>query len=158
MENRQATRDDYYAHEQEKSPNNIYTEREGTFHAVADAFVSEDKPATFQQDPVVPSMSDQILVRDVVTGIPFHVEELLTKLVLKIVVAQHKEYDDCLFAALASLIDRVVGKMVSSPDTIAQSTVAVVDNPGFIAPSATLVKSQLCNDMDKRAKSEELCR
>lgn len=62
------------------------------------------QPENFEQGPVASPSGDQILVRDAIAGILFHVKEVMTKLVLETVMAQRKRVDNRLSAALNSLI------------------------------------------------------
>lgn len=115
-------------------------ELEDTFHTVVDAVVSEENLETFEQGPVAPLKSDQIIVRYVITGITFHIEEAMTKLVLETLMAQRKRVANLLTAALEPIIDCIVRKVMRSPKTIAELTEAVIDNHGFIARTDALFK------------------
>lgn len=68
----------------------------------------------FEQGPVAPPNTDQTVVRDAITGISFHVEEAMTTFVLETLTTQHQGVDNRLSAALASLIEHIVKKMVIS--------------------------------------------
>lgn len=116
--------------------------RVDTFHTVANAVVSNDKPVAFEQGLVAPPTSDQFLVSDGITGIPFYVGEAMKLLVLETVTVQHKRVDNRLSTSLEYLIEQIIRKEVSSPQAIAQITESVIDNPRFIAPTATLDKSK----------------
>lgn len=85
------------------------------FQAVADAVISEETQAAFEQRSVVPQTSDQFFVRDLFTGNLFHAEEAMTKLVLDSLTTQQRIVDNCLSATLESLIERVVKKVVRKP-------------------------------------------
>lgn len=62
--------------------------RENTFHAVPDDFVSEQKPATFEQGPPPePTSSNRIPLHDAITGICFHAEEPMKKVLLEALTA-----------------------------------------------------------------------
>lgn len=61
-------------------------EREITSSAVAHAFVSEELE-TFEQGPVCPTKSDQIFVRDAVTGTLHYIELMMSKFVLETFMA-----------------------------------------------------------------------
>lgn len=87
----------------------------------------------FEQGPVVPSMTDYIVLPDETTGIQFHVKETMTKIVLDTITAQDNGVDSRLTTVPASLIESIVRKEVSLRQTIAQATEAVVNNPGFIS-------------------------
>lgn len=87
--------------------------REVTFQAAADAVDSEEKPAKYEQRPIAPPTGDQILAFDVITGIPFYVEEVMTILLLETLTAEHKEVDIGLSAILVLLIVRIIRKLVS---------------------------------------------
>lgn len=91
---------------------------------------------------------------DAIAGIPFHIEEVMTKLVLENVKAQHKGVDSCFSATLESLIERIVKKVVNSPEAIGQIVQAVSDNPGFVAPVATFVKSEQSSIQKRERKSK----
>lgn len=65
----------------------------------------------------------------------------MTKLVLDKLTGQQKGVYNRLWAALVSSIERIVRNMVRSLQTIAEVTEAVIDNPRFISPTGTLVKS-----------------
>lgn len=56
----------------------------------------------------MPPTSGQIIMCDVITGISFHVEEAMTKLVFETVTAQHKRVANCLLVALKPLIEHIV--------------------------------------------------
>lgn len=59
---------------------------------------------------------------------------------------------------MESLIEHIVRKMVSSPQTVAQLTKAIIENSGFISFGATIAMSEQQNCTDKRAKIEKCCR
>lgn len=71
---------------------------------------------------------------------------------------QHKGVDNCLSASVESLIERIVSKMVKSPQTIAQIMESVIDYRGFIAQITAIVKPKQCRYTNEEAKGEELCR
>lgn len=77
---------------------------------------------------------------------------------LETVTAKQKESDSRLSDTLESFIERIVKKMMSSPETIAQITEAIIYNPGLFAPKAFLIKFKQRNNMGRRTKSEERCR
>lgn len=81
--NGQVAREVQRAQKQVTSPINSKIEREDTSHAGSDDIVSEEKSASFEQGPVRPPTSDQILVRVPITGIHFDVEEAMAKMVLE---------------------------------------------------------------------------
>lgn len=85
-------------------------------------------------------MSDQILVCGTITGIRYHFEEAMPKSVLEIFAAQHKEVDNRLSSALESLMEHFVEQVLSSPETIPQSSESIIDNPGLFTTKAILVK------------------
>lgn len=128
---------------------------EKTFHIVTDDVTSEEKPAMLEQGPFAPPTSIQILERDASTGIPLDVEQTMTKLVLKALTSQQKGVDNCLSADPESLIERVVKKVVWSPQTTSEVTEAVINSPGFIATTAGLSKSEQRQCTDKRENIEE---
>lgn len=76
-------------------------EREDTSYAIADDIVLKEQPKNFERSFVVPPMSNQILVRDKITRIPFHIEAAMTRMVLEAVMAQHEEVDNRLSANLS---------------------------------------------------------
>lgn len=115
-------------------------ERKDTFRAVGDAVISEEKPATMEQGPAVLPTSDQIFLLRAVTGVLVHVEEAMTKLVLETLTTQHKGVDNHLSAALESLKERIVRKVVRSTQVIAKIEEAVIDSLQFTAPTAGFVK------------------
>lgn len=63
----------------------------------------------------MPLTSDQILVHDAATGISFHAQEKMTKLVLDTIKAQEVGADKFLAAALESLVEHILRKLLSSP-------------------------------------------
>lgn len=81
----------------------------------------------------------------------------MKKLVLEIFTAQQKRIENRLLAALESLIERVVKKVVRSTRTIIGATKAVIDNPGSIGPTAALVKLEQRKCTGKVAKIEKHC-
>lgn len=131
---------------------------EDTFHAVSNAIVSEGIPPNFEQGPVVPPTSRQIVVPDIVSGIHFHAEEAMKKGVLETVTAQHNGTENPLSFALKSLMERIFRKSLSSGQTIAEITEVVIDHPGLIAPTTALVRSERQKCTDQRAEIEELYR
>lgn len=91
--------------------------------------------------PVASLRRNEIHVRSVITGMRFNVEEARTKLVLKTLTAQQYGVDSRLSAILELLIKHFVRELMRSPRTIIVVTKAFIDNPGFIAPTAAIVKS-----------------
>lgn len=71
-------------------------------HAVADGVISEEEPVTFEQGPIEPQTSIQILVRDTLASLPFHSEEAINKLVLEGDTVQHKGANNRLSSAQVS--------------------------------------------------------
>lgn len=57
-------------------------EREDRYHIFAEIVVSEEKPVIFKQKAVERPTSDQIVVRNVIIGVPSHIEEATTNSVL----------------------------------------------------------------------------
>lgn len=98
---------------------------EKTFHSVADSFVFEERPISFELGFTASSISDQILVHNTFTGIPFHVKSAMDKPVFETVATQREGVDTCLSAALGPFIDRFVKKVVNAPRTIAHIKEAV---------------------------------
>lgn len=117
-------------------------DREDTFHAVPDAVVSEEVLATFVKRSIAALTIDQILVHNMITCILFPVEEAGTELVPDNLTTLYKGVENRLSAALKSPIERIVRRAAGSPQTIAKVTEAVIDNPGFIAPTYAHVKSR----------------
>lgn len=66
-----------------------------------------------ETDPVAPLMSEQLLFRDTVTGIPVHVVEVVNNLILVTLTANQKGID-ILLEALETLVVRNVHSFVSS--------------------------------------------
>lgn len=87
MNEQQAIRDEHRAQQQENAPTDFEPYRKDTFGAVSDSIVSEEQQSNFEHGPVANLTSDQIPVRDVITSIPFYVEDLTTKLVFETVTA-----------------------------------------------------------------------
>lgn len=50
-----------------------------TFHEVANAVISEEKPVSFEQGLAALLLHVQIFVRNAITGILLHVEEAMAK-------------------------------------------------------------------------------
>lgn len=94
---------------------------------------------------------------DADTGIPFHIEEKMTKFVLETLTVRHKGVDSRLSASLAWSIKCIVRKMVSSTQTIAKVTKAVIRRPGVIARNTALIMSERRKYTDERAKKDEHC-
>lgn len=78
--NRQVAFDEYHAQVRATSPTNMEPECEDTFHAVANALISEEQPADLKNRSVAPPARDQLLMRVAITRIPFHLEEAMIKL------------------------------------------------------------------------------
>lgn len=83
-------------------------EREQTLQDVSSVFLSEEQPANFKHSSLEPTTTDLTFVRKETTGIPVHVEEAMTKLVIITVRNQHEKVNNCLSAACEPLIERVV--------------------------------------------------
>lgn len=66
-------------------------QHEDTLDAFGDAVSSGNQPLNSENGPVEPLTSDQIVAGDVLAFIPFHVENLVTKLVLQTVTAHCKK-------------------------------------------------------------------
>lgn len=77
-------------------------------YLVSNAVVPEERRLDFDQGPDTPPTSDRIVVRDAITGIPFHVEEAMIKLVPEPLTGQHKGVHNRLSAALESRFQRTV--------------------------------------------------
>lgn len=60
-------------------------------------------------------------------------------------------------AALESFIELIVREVVASPQIIDEVTEAVIDNPGFIAPTATIAKLDQRDRTGKRLRIEVPC-
>lgn len=119
--------------------------------------VPEEHATIFEQGPTALRACHEILVFDASGGISFHIEEVMTQLVLNTVTTQHKRVDKHLSATVNSLIERIVKKLVSSLETISVIWKAVIDNRKFIAPTTALVKSGQRKYTKGRAKIEERC-
>lgn len=78
----------------------------------------------------------------------------MRKLVLEAVQAQRIGVDNHLSATLESLIQCILKTVINSPETVAHTTEAVIDNPGFIAPTAALVKLEQQKYMEEKTKIE----
>lgn len=74
---------------------------------------------------------------------------------LEAVKVQHEGVNKHLSAALQSLLERIVRKVVSSPQTVSQILEAVIDNRGLIA--RTVVKLVQHKYTDTTANTEEGC-
>lgn len=83
---RQVERDKYCAQERATSPTNMEKEPEDTLQAIADTFVSELRTKNIEQGSVAPLTGSQILKRDSITSIPFHVQKAMTEPVLETVI------------------------------------------------------------------------
>lgn len=64
----------------------------------------------------------------------------MSKLVLEIVMTQHKEGSNRLSVVLVLLIECIVKKVVKTPESIAEIAKDVIEEAKFIVPKATLVK------------------
>lgn len=157
-ENGQATRKEHRAQERATSPTNMATESEQIFLTVPKTVVFEEQPANSEQGLALNLTSTQILRRNAITGILSRLEEVMTKIVVQSVTARKKPLNKRQSTALKSLIERVVKKVVKSPETASQVTKAVINNPGLIAATASLFNSEQRKYTDERAKIEECCR
>lgn len=81
-------------------------------------------------------------MRHAITGILFHVEEGMTRLVQESPTAQQKGIGNGLSTTLESLNKGIARKVVRSPRNIAGVTEAVINNYEFLASTAILVKSE----------------
>lgn len=127
------------------------------YTTVFDAILSKKQAASVARDEVKPATSEQIDLRDATTGIWYHVEEALSKLVLEALTARHKGVDNRLSAVLKSLMERIVKKIVNSPETVSQIEEAVIDNPGFFALTTAIVNSKQRECTEGRSKLEQRC-
>lgn len=82
----------------------------------------------------------------------------MTKLVLETFTAQHKGVNNRLSAALESLTELIVTKLMRSPQTFAEVTETVIEHPGFIALTAAFLKAEQWKCTNEKAKIEERCR
>lgn len=96
-------------------------ERKEIFHANANAVISEESLATFEEETFVPSTSDQILVRDAITGISFYAEKAMTNMMLETLTAQREAINSRLSTAVESLTEHIVREIVSSQQTTVKS-------------------------------------
>lgn len=108
---------------------------------------------TFEQGFVALLTRDQLFMPDITAGLFFNVEEAMKKWVLKTLTPPDNGFEIRLSAALKSLIKRAGKREVISPQTSIIVTEAVIDNPGSIAPTTTLVKSGKRKSVDKRVKN-----
>lgn len=109
----------------------MYREHEAGFHATSNEFVSEDQPATFDHDTVMPNKSDQISVRDAIHGIPLSVKEALAEVVLKVVMIRHRSVDNRLPTAVESSMHKNVVKVVATPETATHITEIMIFSLNF---------------------------
>lgn len=117
--NDQAACDENRAQGQANSPTNTEMVCEDQVQVVPDAVVSEGERPAFEQGPVASPTRDQIVVCNGITGIPIHVKEPTTKLKLETPTSQHRVVRRCLSAALETLSERIVRKVVSCPSAVA---------------------------------------
>lgn len=94
MERQHADCDENPAQKQGKLPTEMEMEREKTLHAAAHTVISEKHQAILEQGVVVLLTNNEILMRDLITDVPFHVKEEMTKLVLKASTAKQKDVDN----------------------------------------------------------------
>lgn len=158
MKNRQAEKEEQHAWERAPLATDVDQEGEDTLHAAANAIVSEGKTAIFEHGTVAPQISDQILVRNEISGIPLHAEKAMTKMELETPWTQQKAVENRLLAVLESSIERFVRKVVRSVQTIAEVTRAGIDSSGFISPTDVLVRSEKRKCTEKIGKIEDHCR
>lgn len=107
---------------------------------MADTVFFKEETAIFEQGPIFPLTSDEIPRSNAIPGIKFLFEAAMTKLMHKIVTVLQNRTDNRLSVALESLIEPIVKKVASSPQTNAQTTEAVNYNPGCQAKTATFAK------------------
>lgn len=99
---------------------------------------SKAKKPIFKPGPFVPPTSDPTLVRDAITGIPLYFDVEITRLMLLTAMHQHKGAENSLSAALESLADLIVKKVMNTPDTILQITNSIIDDHELIKPIAVV--------------------
>lgn len=126
-----------------------------SFRAVSDQIVSEERLTSIETAPVAPLTSEQFLFRDAVAGIPVHIKEAVSNLVLGTLTANQKEIDNRLSPDLETLFIRTVHEVVNSLKFRSQFLDAFIDNSGFISPVAALVKSEKRKIVTEKAKIEE---
>lgn len=68
-----------------------------------------------------------------ISGVTFHVEEVMTWLVLETLTVEHKRVGNYLSAALESLIKHIVWNVMKSPQTISKVTKSAIQNHAFAA-------------------------
>lgn len=88
-------------------------------------------------------------------GILVHIKEIVSKLMLETLLTNKKSSDNRFSAALVTLFIRAVCKIMNSPDFISHISNAVINNPGFIALVAALVKWQEQRLVSKQANIED---
>lgn len=89
--------------------------------------------------------------------IPVHVEDAVIKLVLQTINLIYRGFHNFLSAAVETFVLRIMQKVLNSPEFISRFFDAIIDNPGFIAPVVTLVKSEQQKLVIKLAKNEDRC-
>lgn len=131
-------------------------EREDTFHAVSNAVAFEENYQLLNKGPL---RLLRVIISTCVTQLtesrPRRRNDEQTS--ARTVTDQHTRVDSGLSAALGSLVERIVKNVVISTETVAHIAKAVIDNFGFIASAATLVKSEQHRYTDERAKREVFC-
>lgn len=140
------------------SPIEDEPERNKSLRVIADQVVSEEQPANIDTVPIAPLTSQQLLVHDTVTGLPVHVKEAVNKFVLERLTAKPEGVDDLLSVVLETSVIRTIYMVVNSPEFIRRFLGGIIDNLGFIAPVAALVKLEQQKLVTKQAKIEDTCR
>lgn len=102
----------------------------------------KEQPANIEAVPVAPRTSEQLLVGDVVAGIPIHSEETLSKLVLQTLISGKKGRENHVSKALETVMLHTVQMVVSSPEFVCKFLNIVINNPGFVNTVAVLVRSE----------------
>lgn len=124
-------------------------------HAVTDRFVSEERPALPTAARVTPLISKQLLIRDTQAGIPVHVNETLTRMVIDSNTSQSGT-DSHLSALLERLVRKTFDRLLRETATLRTITDAMLHNPGFTAPVAASIKSEHSRLITEQANIDAL--
>lgn len=119
--------------------------------------MSEERPALPAAARVTSLTSEQLLIRDRRASVPIHVEEAITRVFIDS-NANSSGTDSHLSAPLDPLVLKTFDNLLRTPATLKMITDAMLDIPGFIAPVATLVKSEHSRLTTKHNKIDVQCR
>lgn len=75
-------------------------ERDEYYSLLAEQVVSKERTANIETSPVTALTSEQLRARNMIAGIPVHVDHTMNKLVLESLKASEKGIHNCLSAAL----------------------------------------------------------